>query len=280
MAQSCCSTCNQFMQIDSKGVNRADLVITYIGGPTALFKWDGLRILTDPTFDPAGTAYPTNLYTLKKREGPALGLEKLGHIDVVLLSHDHHSDNLDRAGRAMLPSAGKVLTTAIGAERVGGKAIGLVPWRSVEIPTPRGRVLRVTGTPARHGPVGGDRGPVTGFILNFTDAPQDCLYISGDTVWFEGIEEVARRFKVTMAVLFMGAAVVPQVGPAHLTMSAAEGVYAARVFGYAKIVPIHCAGWEHLTESRAEVQREFVAAGMQGRLCWLEPGVAKIFQRS
>jgi L-ascorbate metabolism protein UlaG (beta-lactamase superfamily) len=267
------------MQIDSKVVNRADLVITYIGGPTALFKWDGLRILTDPTFDPAGTAYPTNLYTLKKREGPAVSVEKLGRIDVVLLSHDHHFDNLDRAGRALLPSAGKVLTTAIGAERVGGKAIGLVPWRSVDIPTPRGRVLRVTGTPARHGPAGGDRGPVTGFILNFTDAPQDCLYISGDTVWFEGIEEVARRFKVTMAVLFMGAAVVPQVGRAHLTMTAAEGVYAARVFGYAKIVPLHCAGWEHLTESRAEVQREFVAAGMQGRLCWLEPGVAKIFQR-
>jgi L-ascorbate metabolism protein UlaG (beta-lactamase superfamily) len=267
------------MQVDSK-VNRADLVMTYIGGPTALFKWDGLRILTDPTFDPAGTSYSTNLYSLKKREGPAMAPEKLGQIDVVLLSHDHHFDNLDRAGRALLPSAGKVLTTAIGAERLGGKAIGLVPWRSVEIPTPRGRVLRITGTPARHGPVGGDRGPVTGFILNFTDAPEDCVYISGDTVWFEGIEEVGRRFKVTMAVLFMGAAVVRQVGAAHLTMTAEEGVYAARVFGHAKIVPLHCAGWEHFTESRLDVQRVFAAAGLQNRLCWLEPGVAKIFQRA
>jgi L-ascorbate metabolism protein UlaG (beta-lactamase superfamily) len=128
--------------------------------------------------------------------------------------------------------------------------------------------------------VGGDRGPVTGFILNFTDATDDCLYISGDTVWYEGVEEVARRFKVTMAVLFMGASVVPQVGKEHLTMTAQEGVYAARVFGYAKIVPMHCAGWEHFTESRAEVQRAFVNAGMQGRLILLEPGVAKIFQRS
>ena len=199
------------MQIDSK-VSRADLVATYIGGPTALFKWDGLRILTDPTFDPAGTTYSTNLYTLKKRESPALPVEKLGNIDVVLLSHDHHHDSLDRAGRALLPRAGVVLTTTIGAERVGGKSAGLPPWGSIDIPTPRGRVLRVTGTPARHGPAGGDRGPVTGFILNFADVPDDCIYISGDTVWYEGIEEVARRFKVTMAVLFMGAAVVPEVG--------------------------------------------------------------------
>ncbi|HEX4264333.1 MAG TPA: MBL fold metallo-hydrolase [Verrucomicrobiae bacterium] len=209
------------MQLDSK-VNRSGLVATYIGGPTALFKWDGLRLLTDPTFDPAGTNYVLNLYTLKKREGPAIPPEKLGHIDAVLLSHDHHFDNLDRAGRALLTSADKVLTTEIGAQRLGGKAIGLTRWQSVEIPGRDGRKLRITATPARHGPVGGDRGPVVGFVLNFTDAPDDCLYISGDTVWFDDLEEVARRFTVTTAVLFMGAAIVPRVGPAHLTMTAEE----------------------------------------------------------
>jgi L-ascorbate metabolism protein UlaG (beta-lactamase superfamily) len=264
------------MQVDSK-VNRSGLVATYIGGPTALFKWDGLRLLTDPTFDPAGTDYTLNLYTLKKREGPAVPPEKLGRIDAVLLSHDHHFDNLDRAGRAVLAGANKVITTAVGAERLGGQTIGLAPWQSVEIPGRDGRTLRITGTPARHGPVGGDRGPVVGFVLNFTDARHDCLYISGDTVWFEGIEEVARRFKVTTAVLFMGAAVVPRVGPAHLTMTAEEGIFAARVFGNARIVPLHCSGWAHLTESRADVQRVFAAARLQARLCWLEPGVAKMF---
>jgi L-ascorbate metabolism protein UlaG (beta-lactamase superfamily) len=265
------------MQLISK-VNRSGLVATYIGGPTALFKWDGLRLLTDPTFDPAGTDYALNQYTLKKREGPAIPREKLGHIDAVLLSHDHHFDNLDRAGRAVLGDADKVFTTEIGAQRLGGQTIGLARWQSVEIPGRDGRKLRITGTPARHGPVNGDRGPVTGFILNFTDAPNDCVYISGDTVWFDEIEEVARRFRVTTAVLFMGAAVVPKAGPAHLTMTAEEGVFAARVFGYARIVPLHCSGWAHLTESRADVQRVFARVCQQARLCWLEPGVAKIFQ--
>ena len=32
------------------------LHVTYIGGPTALLELGGLRLLTDPTFDPAGSS--------------------------------------------------------------------------------------------------------------------------------------------------------------------------------------------------------------------------------
>jgi L-ascorbate metabolism protein UlaG (beta-lactamase superfamily) len=39
---------------------------TYIGGPSALLELGGLRLLTDPTFDPAGEEYPVGLYTLHK----------------------------------------------------------------------------------------------------------------------------------------------------------------------------------------------------------------------
>jgi L-ascorbate metabolism protein UlaG (beta-lactamase superfamily) len=87
------------------------------------------------------------------------------------------------------------------------------------------------------------------------------------------VEEVARRFRVTVAVLFMGAAVVPQVGPDHLTMTAAEAMLAARVFPDSTIVPLHFAGWQHFSESRDVIQRTFAAAGLPKRLRWLGPGV-------
>src|SRR6478672_128131 len=90
----------------------APLRITYIGGPTALIEIGPLRLLTDPTFDPAGTEYPTPAYTLVKSQPPAVPAEAVGRIDAVLLSHDHHFDNLDHAGRAVLAGAGRVLTTA------------------------------------------------------------------------------------------------------------------------------------------------------------------------
>ena len=127
----------------------------------------------------------------------------------------------------LLKRAGIVLTTRAGAERLGGKAVGLAPWASADLTSPDGRVVRVTGTPARHGPVDGDRGPVTGFVLALAESTKSAIYISGDTVWCEGVAEVGRRFSVGVAVLFMGAAHVPEVGPAHLTFTAHEAVEAS-----------------------------------------------------
>jgi L-ascorbate metabolism protein UlaG (beta-lactamase superfamily) len=250
------------------------LRFTYIGGPTALIELGGLRMITDPTFDPAGEKYSTSVYTLRKTAGPALNPDSLGHIDVVLLSHDHHFDNLDHAGRALLKNVGTVLTTQAGAQRLGGNAIGLAQWQSADLPTQDGRVLRVTGTPARHGPVGGDRGPVTGFVLALTESPRSAVYISGDTVWYEGVAEVSQRFSVWVAVLFMGAARVLEVGPAHLTFTAEEGVKAARALADATIIPLHYEGWAHFSESRNQIEYAFTAAGLEHRLRWMQPGHA------
>src|SRR5512135_543499 len=105
-----------------------------IGGPTALIIYSGLRLLTDPAFDPPGDhPRPGTDIVLRKVTGPALSVEDVLPIDVVLLSHDHHADNLDPTGRAMLGQTGMVLTTGAGAERLGGNATGLEPGDSVEI---------------------------------------------------------------------------------------------------------------------------------------------------
>ena len=79
---------------------------------------------------------------------------------------------------------------------------------------------------------------------------------------------MARRFAVKTAILFLGAARVAAVGPFHLTMTATEAVQAARAFAGARIVPLHCEGWEHFSESRADVERAFREAGMSDRLFW------------
>jgi len=251
------------------------LKITYIGGPTAVLEWSGLRLLTDPGFDPAGGEYRTGPVVLTKTAGPALTPDDLGRIDAVLLSHDHHSDNLDHSGRKFVASAKKVLTTQAGAERLGGSAIGLANWQSIEI-TAGSRVLRITGTPARHGPAHGDRGPVTGFVLAFTDDPYRAVYVSGDTVWYEGVAEVARRFEIHAAVLFMGAARVPAVGPDALTMTAEDGIQAAHAFSHATIIPLHYEGWTHFSESREVIARAFNDAGIGPRVHWLELGTTSI----
>jgi L-ascorbate metabolism protein UlaG (beta-lactamase superfamily) len=90
--------------------------ITHIGGPTTLIEAGDWRLLTDPTFDPPGHRYRFGWGTSShKTAGPALTPAELPPIDAVLLSHDHHGDNLDLAGRALLASAETVLTTPSGA---------------------------------------------------------------------------------------------------------------------------------------------------------------------
>ena len=100
-----------------------DVRFTHIGGPTLLIEVGGWRLLTDPTFDPPGRRYFFGWGTMSRKvSGPAIPAAELGPIDAVLLSHDHHADNLDPAGRALLPAAGVVMTTRSGARRLDGVA--------------------------------------------------------------------------------------------------------------------------------------------------------------
>ena len=225
---------------------------------------------------PRGGDYTTGPVTLHKIQGPALSPENLGAVDAVLLSHDHHFDNLDYEGRNSLQHAQRVFTTQEGASRLGGKAEGLADWQTVQLSSRNGPIA-ITATPARHGPAVMDRGPVIGFVLESGDARRGAVYISGDAVWYEGTAAVAGRFDVRTAILFMGAARLPAVGPDHLTMTAAEGIEAARAFPNAVIVPLHFEGWAHFSESRDQIQRTFSAAGMAERLQWVEPGITLDF---
>ena len=253
-------------------MSAGNLKITLVGGPTALLETSGLRLLTDPTFDPAGGEYTTGPVTLRKLSGPAVGLDAIGHIDAVLLSHDQHFDNLDHAGRALLAKADRVFTTPSGGGRLGGETMGLKPWESARLSAPGGRTLRITATPGRHGPPGFEplSGEVTGFVLAFDDRPNEVIYFSGDTVWFEGVEEVARRYKVTAIVLTMGAAT--PVGPQPVTMTAADAIQTAQAFPQAVMVPVHFEGWAHFSEGADDIRKAFAEAGLSHRLRLLKPG--------
>ncbi|WP_349956496.1 MBL fold metallo-hydrolase [Rhizobium sp. ZPR3] len=250
--------------------------ITLIGGPTALIEIDGFRLLTDPTFDPPGL-YQTAPVRFEKTSGPALSVEEIGPIDAVLLSHDHHFDNLDNAGRAMLPAAGISYTTNAGAARLGGNAIGLAPLETRILEGKDGKRLFVTATPARHGPVGIEplSGDVVGFLLGENE-PGDAIYITGDTVWYEGTAEVARRFSPKVVMLFTGAA-EPR-GRFHMTMGSNDALEAAHAFTNAAIVAIHNEGWVHFKESPEQLAAAFATLGAASRLSNLERGKPTLFE--
>ena len=115
--------------------------IQAVGGPTAILEVGGLRLLTDPTFDPPGDYPRPDGPTLVKLAPPALGPDDLGRVDAVLLSHDQHADNLDRSGRAYLARVPVTLTTPSGSARLTRE------WAAAG-PAGNGR-LNQTGSPGR-----------------------------------------------------------------------------------------------------------------------------------
>ncbi|MBR1201219.1 MULTISPECIES: MBL fold metallo-hydrolase [unclassified Bradyrhizobium] len=247
------------------------ITITLIGGPTALIEIDGFRLLTDPTFDAPGD-YQLPHVKLEKLTGPALSAGDVGEIDAVLLSHDQHSDNLDHSGRDFLKEAKRVLTTEAGAKRLGGNAEGFAPWASTTL-MKGGRTLAVTATPARHGPAGIEplSGDVIGFVLE-PAKPGRPVYVSGDTTWFDGVAEVARRFTCGVVLPFAGAAQTR--GPFHLTMDTNDTIETARAFADAVIVPVHTDGWAHFRQNASDLRASFDTLGFGRRLRILAPGVA------
>jgi L-ascorbate metabolism protein UlaG (beta-lactamase superfamily) len=248
--------------------------ITHIGGPTTLIEVGGVRLLTDPTFDAPGRRYAFGWGTAsRKTAGPALAAADLPPIDAILLTHDHHSDNLDDAGRALLPAAPAVITTVPGARRLGGQAIGLAPWKThtigYDLP------ITITATPARHGPplsrpIVGD---CVGFALSWPGQTDGVLWISGDSVLFAGLREVAERFTVDTAVLHLGAVRFGLTGPLRYTMSGREAVDLCRLMKPRTVLPVHYEGWSHFHEGRAAVDAALAAApDVAATVRWLPMG--------
>jgi len=250
----------------------AKVTVTVIGGPTAKIQIGNRVFVTDPTFDGAGGSYGAGV-VLHKTSAPALSVSEIGPVDVVLLSHDQHADNLDSAGRELLAKAARVFTTEAGARRLGGGAEGLAPWGSIEVDSGTPQALRITATPARHGPWGIEKlaGDVVGFVVTHVATGRDLVYVTGDTCWFSGTAEVARRFRPEIVFLFGGAAQTR--GPFHLTMDSNDAIEASAAFPQARLILLHHEGWAHFSQSAGDFRKAFEAVGIGDRLEVLTPGV-------
>jgi L-ascorbate metabolism protein UlaG (beta-lactamase superfamily) len=254
------------------GETQHRLSVRYVGGPTLLLELGGLRLLTDPTFDPPGE-HPVGSRVLVKTSGPAVPPEALGPVDAVLLSHDQHPDNLDTLGRAYLATVPIVLSTASARDRLGGTVRALPTWEHTEFTRPDGGLLRVSGVPAQHGPDGTQQlvGEVTGFVLDGEDLPR--TYVSGDNASLNLVQAVAERLgPVEVAILFAGAAKTALVPDGYLTLTSEAAARAAEILEAPAVVPVHFEGWTHFTQGRDPLVAAFERAGLADRLHLPEPG--------
>ncbi|GAA0582874.1 MBL fold metallo-hydrolase [Actinomadura livida] len=265
------------------------LTMQFIGNATALLRCGPFTLLTDPNFLHRGQrAYLGNGLTTRRLTDPALRIEELPRLDAVVLSH-LHGDHWDRVARAKLDRGLPIVTTPHAARRLQGwhrfrHAVGLRTWESHTL-VKDGAQLRITSMPGRHAP-GPARlllPPVMGSLLEFGPAGGDAqtgvqfrLYITGDTLMFDGIQQIARRNPaIDLAILHMGGTKLP--GGLIVTMDAAQGADLLETIRPANAVPVHYDDYTVFSSSLDDFRRELDRRGLAGEVTFVERGRTHTF---
>ena len=132
----------------------------------------------------------------RRSTGPAVAAAELGPIDAVLLTTTTTPTTSTTPGghccRPPVPCSPRCPARNGWAAMRTGSHLGDDPAAGADRPT-----VDVTATPCRHGPPGSRpiTGDVIGFALGWDGQRHGVLWISGDTVLYDGVRQVADRLR-------------------------------------------------------------------------------------
>ena len=251
--------------------------IFFIGNATVLVRVAGFTFLTDPTFihRHERTWLGFGLQTTRLTD-PAVELADLPPLDFVLLSH-FHGDHFDQVAERDLDKSLPIVTTLESAEALRQRGFTalypLAVWESLSVEMGGAR-LRITATPARHGP------PMLDFTLpdvmgSIVDVQSERgghfrMYISGDTLLIDELREIPQRMPgIDLALLHLGGTRVMGI---LVSMDAVQGVQALQTIEPEVAIPVHYNDYDVFTSSLEDFQAEVAKAALQSRVRYLRHG--------
>ena len=236
----------------------AGVQLRLIGHMTVLIEMDGLTILTDPWFGPRGRKERA---LAPRIVPPAASLGELGHIDLLLVSHNHidHCDNISlEAARDQGITVVGPRSVAKRANKLGAKSvIGLEPGMVY-------RINKRSGDRSIHGSEDGSidesadgsievsrqvsiealkaEHPLASDALAYLIRGTRTLFFSGDTRYTPELECALKSAKPDIALVQAACAHYPLLGDDG--MSLPEAAALARAIRPSLTVPVHlhCAG--------------------------------------
>ncbi|MEU0306485.1 MBL fold metallo-hydrolase [Streptomyces cyaneofuscatus] len=269
--------------------------VQFVGNATLLLRYGPLTLLTDPNFLHRGQHAHLGYGLVTKRlKEPALTVGQLPDLDAIVLSH-LHGDHWDRVARRKLDRALPVLTTPQAARVLRtfqgfNRATGLRDWEHRSL-VKNGHQVRLTAMPGRHalGPLRGLLPRVMGSMLEFGPEGGPVrlrVYVSGDTLLFDGVDEIARRYPDTdMAILHLGGTRLP--GGLVVTMDGRQGAEFARRLGPRFTLPVHYDDYSVMKSPLSAFLDEMARRGLEervvhcdrGQIATLTPGGAQVHVR-
>ena len=252
--------------------------LRFIGNATVLLRLGGFTILTDPNFIHRGEQIPLGYgLTTTRLTDPALEIEELPPLDLVVLSH-WHADHFDRVAEERLPRSLPILTTPEAARELGERgfeaAIALETWQTASRDKD-GTQLSITAMPGRHAPsaLAVALPDVMGSLLELapgSDQPGIRVYISGDTIMYEGLREIPGRYpQLDLALVHLGGTRVMGV---TVTMDADQGVELLQLLRPRMAIPIHFDDYEAFKSPLEDFVSAVRDAGLEDRVRYVARG--------
>jgi L-ascorbate metabolism protein UlaG (beta-lactamase superfamily) len=258
--------------------------IFFIGTATVLIRYAGFTILTDPNFLHQGDHIHLGYGLHSTRlTNPALELDALPPIDLVVLSH-MHEDHFDRLVAKKLDKFLPIVTTHQAAavlEKKGfRKTYPLDTWEMLTM-VKGACQLHITSMPGKHGPGIAAKllPPVMGSMLEFetpSGKPAIRLYTSGDTLMCKDLQDIPKRYPhIDLALLHLGGTKVLGL---MLTMNDKQGVKAIKLINPRTVIPIHYNDYQVFKSSLEDFQQAVRAAGLEQRVRYLHHGETYEFE--
>lgn len=262
-------------EVSSNTINEGS--VYFIGNATLLIRYAGFTILTDPTF--VHMHEKVNLgYGLKSKRltNPALDIRNLPSIDLIVLSH-FHGDHFDQAAQRDLDKSLPIVTTPHSAKELNKRGFNnthkLDKWQSVSFSKGDAKIV-ITATPGRHGPL-----PISmllpsvmGSVLDFQGPNNNLfrLYITGDTLVYGQIKEIAKRYNdVDIALLHLGGTRIMGI---FVTMNGKQGVEMFNIINPKIAIPIHYNDYDVFKSPLEDFKAEIKKAGLDNRVHYLTHG--------
>ncbi|MXR50584.1 MBL fold metallo-hydrolase [Halovenus sp. WSH3] len=221
---------------------------------TLVLTIDDTTFLVDPMFAAEGSApsigdkpgVPDALEVENDRRNPMVPMPDvdLSH-DAVLVTH-RHDDHFDEPAREQLDADVPLFCQPADEEAFVEE--GFTDVRPVDDERSFGGIT-IHRTPGRHGhgELGEMMGPVSGFVFE----GEQSLYLAGDTVWYDPVEQTLDEFDPETVVLNGGAAQF--VGHEPITMGT-EDIAAVREATDATVIVDHMEAINHCLLTREELR--------------------------
>ncbi|OZV68164.1 MBL fold metallo-hydrolase [Winogradskyella aurantia] len=233
--------------------------IQLIRNATIKIKYAGKTILVDPMFSSKGVIESFAGIAKNPTVDLTISIENiLANVDFVIVTHTH-PDHFDTLASEKLPKTIKLFCQP--ADKAFMAKANFVNTEVVETQTTFENIT-LTRTDGKHGSgeILAQMGEVSGFVLQSKNEPT--LYIVGDSIWLEEVENVIATFKPEIIITNSGGAIMPGFENDPIIMNAEQTISLAQYANNSKVIAVHLESLDHCRVKRNSLRQKATEKGI------------------